>query len=194
MHWCWWNSCIYLAPDALGQQLSRKKASTSCICIHDWLIFCHFVDVLVSKIQFTNVCKTSLDACTHWCYYKVTYNELPKNVCDIHKGTMDANEDATDSLEVKSSGMSSKLKRYWLFAFIWCYILLQKNENKIIYIAEVRLYLSYTLHTTAWICLLYDLRICPRQSELVLTPIAMIQPDKKMTKSNKTALICHTKK
>lgn len=43
---------------------SRKKTGTSCILIHHWLIICHFVNVSVAKIKFTNVWKTFLKAYT----------------------------------------------------------------------------------------------------------------------------------
>jgi len=75
---CTWHSKF---SNADGE---RKKGGVSRLFIHQWLIFCHFVNVNANKIKFTNVSATLVDPCTKQEDKELAYNDSPRGVEQLH--------------------------------------------------------------------------------------------------------------
>ena len=76
---CTWQSKFL---DAKGE---KKKGRVSCLFLHQWLFLCHFVDVNITKIKFTNVSATLINPCTVSGGAEVAFNDCPINVEALHR-------------------------------------------------------------------------------------------------------------
>ncbi len=68
--------------DAQGQW---KKGGVLCMCIHQWLVLHHFVDVNESKIKYTNVSAAAMTECIKHGETVTAFNDSPVNVHELHK-------------------------------------------------------------------------------------------------------------
>ena len=89
---CTWQSKF---RDAKGE---KKKGGVSCLFLHQWLILCHFVDVNVTKIKFTNVSAALIDPCTVCGGAEVAFNDCPINVEALHRYIKESDENNEEVL------------------------------------------------------------------------------------------------
>ena len=89
---CTWQSKF---RDAKGE---KKKGGVSCLFLCQWLIVCHFVDVNVTKIKFTNVLAALIDPCTVCGGAEVAFNNCLINVEALHRYIKESDENNEEVL------------------------------------------------------------------------------------------------